>query len=79
MTIEIKSFRDMDGNTVSIGDQVRYVTTREDYDQVRTVRRITKSGYFISVYVEDITHAWYMPKICVRKVRKASTSPTQTL
>ena len=66
--IEVKSFKDMDGNTVKIGDKVLYVSVTKECEDVRQVRRITKEGYFISVYVEGFIDAWYMPRVCVRKV-----------
>lgn len=66
--IEVKSFKDMDGKTVRIGDEVIYVNLGIETEDVRTVNRITKEGYFISVYTEGYRHAWHMPRICVRKV-----------
>lgn len=65
---EVNSFKDMDGKRVVIRDKVRYVSVHKEHEQVRVVQRIIKTGYFISVYVEGISHPWHMPRTCVRKV-----------
>jgi hypothetical protein len=72
MMLEVKSFKDMDGKTVKVGDKIRYVSPRSDKEneKVRTVKRITKQGYFISVFVEEMPHAWHQPSTCVRKVEQ---------
>lgn len=62
MAIEVKSFKDREGNIVIIDDVVGY------FHGVRLVRsgrvvRITKSGYHIEVFVEGQKHPWFRPFI----------------
>lgn len=69
--MEVKSFKDMDGKTVTIGDNVKRVDLDGNCGEVKKVKRITKEGYFISVYLEGQNYAWYQPKTCLRKVDTA--------
>lgn len=66
--IEVKSCKDINGRRISIGDKVRYVQLDKKFEEIRTVKSIWKSGYFIKLYVEETKHAWYMPKLCAEKV-----------
>ena len=61
--IEVKSFTDRKGQKVCIGDTVGYFDFRDALRASGRVRRITKAGYFISVYLEGEKHPWYKPWI----------------
>lgn len=65
--IEVKSCKDMNGSRIRIGDKVHYVANGRVFPESRTVKSIWKAGYFIQLYVEEMTHPWYMPKTCVVK------------
>jgi hypothetical protein len=60
--IEVKSFKDRDGNKVSIDDVIGYFHGAKLMRSGRVVR-ITKAGYHIEVYIEGQRHPWFKPYI----------------
>jgi hypothetical protein len=63
---EVKSFTDRKGNKVRIGDLIGYFGMKGTLLRTGTVLRITKAGYFISVYTAEHTHHW--SKIYIEKM-----------
>ena len=60
--IEVKSFKDREGNKVHIDDVIGYFHGAKLMRTGRVVR-ITKAGYFIAVYIEGQKHPWYKPYV----------------
>lgn len=59
--MEVKSFKDSDGNVVKIGDTVGYHSHNGELRDKGKVSRIKKMGYHISVYIEGRLFQWYPP------------------
>ena len=58
--IEVKSFKDREGNKVLIDDVIGYFHGAKLMGSGRVIR-ITKAGYHIEVYTEGRKHPWYKP------------------
>ena len=67
MAIDVKSYTDRKSNKVQIGDRVGYFRFGTDTLLAEgTVRRITKAGGHIEVFIEGRPHSWstvYIEKI----------------